>query len=347
MAIADKLNELITQRNNLADNLNTMGVDANKDEKLSTLVPKVLDIQTGGSEITKGFIINEFNNEGWPLDISVVGFERLPGYYFHYTMYWNGNTSNLLSHLNADGFHFPQNLKEIGTGCFQKCWTFKVSELPDTLETIQDYAFQECKQLNLNKLPDSVKKIGSRAFQGCEILALKTLSPRLTNISDYCFLSCKKLALESLPEALETIGSQSFADCYEMTISELPNTITSLGMRAFDYCKKITIDKIPDKVTKLDNYVFRGCIAITNMDILSENFTSIGTGCFQNCTALEKLILRTTTPPTLNSNALAGTLIASGTGYIYVPDESISAYQSATNWSTYAAQIKPISELEG
>ena len=40
MAIDIKLRELITQRNNLADNLNTMGVEATREETLTTLVPR-------------------------------------------------------------------------------------------------------------------------------------------------------------------------------------------------------------------------------------------------------------------------------------------------------------------
>lgn len=55
MAIDVKLQELITQRNNLADNLNTMGVSANQSETLTTLVPKVLEIQNS-SEETSPFI---------------------------------------------------------------------------------------------------------------------------------------------------------------------------------------------------------------------------------------------------------------------------------------------------
>ena len=48
-SIADLLQELQNQKNNLADNLETKGVSANNTEGFTTLVPKVLDI-TGGSE---------------------------------------------------------------------------------------------------------------------------------------------------------------------------------------------------------------------------------------------------------------------------------------------------------
>lgn len=47
-----------------------------------------------------------------------------------------------------------------------------------------------------------------------------------------------------------------------------------------------------------------------------------------------------------NKNSFNNTPIASGTGFIYVPDNLVEQYKAATNWSTFANQIKPISELE-
>ena len=47
--IEQQLTELVNQKNALAANLNTKGVTASTSETLNTLVPKVLDIETGGS----------------------------------------------------------------------------------------------------------------------------------------------------------------------------------------------------------------------------------------------------------------------------------------------------------
>lgn len=49
--IAEQLQELINQKKSLASNLNTKGVTASEDEKLNTLVPKVLEIPTSGGGI--------------------------------------------------------------------------------------------------------------------------------------------------------------------------------------------------------------------------------------------------------------------------------------------------------
>ena len=69
---------------------------------------------------------------------------------------------------------------------------------------------------------------------------------------------------------------------------------------------------------------------------------------FSDCAALVKFILRSESVCTLQSiGAFSRTPIESGTGYIYVPDQLVDAYKTATNWVTYADQIKPISKLEG
>lgn len=49
--IADQLQELINQKKSLAENLNTKGITASENEKLNTLVPKVLEIPTSGGGI--------------------------------------------------------------------------------------------------------------------------------------------------------------------------------------------------------------------------------------------------------------------------------------------------------
>ena len=81
----------------------------------------------------------------------------------------------------------------------------------------------------------------------------------------------------------------------------------------------------------------------------NDSATSIGSSAFYNCSALTEVIIRTTSKVcTLsNKNAFTSTPIASGTGYIYVPDDLVSSYKSATNWRTYANQIKGLSNLSG
>jgi hypothetical protein len=55
-------------------------------------------------------------------------------------------------------------------------------------------------------------------------------------------------------------------------------------------------------------------------------------------------VFNRTTPPTLaNTNAFSN---INSICKIYVPDESVEVYKSATNWVTYADYIYPMSEME-
>lgn len=66
---------------------------------------------------------------------------------------------------------------------------------------------------------------------------------------------------------------------------------------------------------------------------------------FSGDVLLETVIIRSPEICTLvNTNAFNNTLIASGTGYIYVPSALIEEYKVATNWSTYASQFRAIED---
>ena len=62
---ADYLNKLIGQKNSLADNLVTKGIEATHDETLGTLIPKVLEISGGGGNDIMD-VINSFPDN--PID---------------------------------------------------------------------------------------------------------------------------------------------------------------------------------------------------------------------------------------------------------------------------------------
>lgn len=130
-------------------------------------------------------------------------------------------------------------------------------------------------------------------------------------------------------------------------MSDFINTIDTLGEE--EVYKRIverTIDVlVDDSVTKVGRSAFSFCEALTTVNF--PNTTSIGDSAFYRCLQLTKVIIGTNqlTVATLSTYVFNSTPIASGTGYIYVPDNLVNSYKTATNWSTYASQIKGISEL--
>ena len=96
-------------------------------------------------------------------------------------------------------------------------------------------------------------------------------------------------------------------------------------------------------VESIGDNAFRGCYKLITVNLSAA--TSIGDSAFMSCSALTTLILRSETIAILRStNAFFGTPIKSGTGYIYVPAALVDTYKAATNWSTYANQIRAIED---
>ena len=96
------------------------------------------------------------------------------------------------------------------------------------------------------------------------------------------------------------------------------------------------------------SYMFYNCPQLIKADIssfTSEKLTN-NSYMFNNCAKLTTLIINNSSLFKMtNTDMLQGTPIASGTGYVYVPDNMVETYKTATNWSAYADQIKGMSEL--
>lgn len=139
-----------------------------------------------------------------------------------------------------------------------------------------------------------------------------------------------------------SIGKFAFYGCSNVVTVHFP-AVTSISDNAFYSCKKLTAADFP-AVKNIGSSAFQSCISLTTADYPA--VTSIGNVAFMGCSNLTTLILRNTNNVcTLsNTNALNGTLIKSGTGYIYVPAALVDSYKTATNWATYANQIRAIED---
>lgn len=138
------------------------------------------------------------------------------------------------------------------------------------------------------------------------------------------------------------VGAYAFYDCASINPHFLEGC-TSIGSYAFQNC--LHIERVSATyVVTINGNAFIGINSLKWVNLPAAQ--SIGKGCFNNCKALVTLIVSAPTLCTLDSvGALSGTHIASGTGYIYVPDDLVDQYKVATNWATYASQIKGLSEL--
>lgn len=249
---------------------------------------------------------------------------------------FSGNTEI----TSFDEFEKFTGVTFIAKSAFSGCYNLKEIALPKEVTTIYDSAF-EVLDYDVNTARkvislENISYIGSRAFHNSGFSG-EINAPNLEMLGTYSFTRTNFSAIKSL-------GS----------VSSIPNGGWN-KWGCFSHNNSMRILIMPESISQIGSYAFSSCNALETV-VLSQNVTIIGEQGFSFCAALQALILKSTTPPSLGGWGIEGTLIDSGTGSIYVPDGTttdaedntitiVEAYKAATNWSTYAAQIFPISQL--
>ena len=186
-------------------------------------------------------------------------------------------------------------------------------------------------------IPNNITSIGSYAFRNCQKLNFIQLSENITSIGSYTFNSCYSLCSIQIPQNVTSIGTSAFYNCYCLSSIQIPQSITSIGDNAFYDCYILSSIQIPQSITSIEYNTFSYCYSLSSIQI-PQNVTSIGTSAFSNCYGMKEYHFKSTTPPTITStNVFSG--IPSDC-VIYVPQGSLTAYQTATNWSTYASYMQ-------
>jgi len=184
----------------------------------------------------------------------------------------------------------------------------------DTVTKLRDSAFYANHALQTAVLPN-VKTVNYSTFYECSSLESVALD-RAPSVTNMMFQNCQSLQNVSFPLAT-SIGSSAFSDAptgvlaFPNATSISSNTAAQNGPAGFDFTKKITIPAS----------AFNGAYNFRHLVLRSSELC-----------------------PLSNVNAFTNSPIGVGLGYIYVPSDLVDTYKAATNWSTYADRIVPISE---
>lgn len=195
--------------------------------------------------------------------------------------------------------------------------------------------------------PDKIRQIpnGGGWYESNVILFLErkirtaVIPEGITSIGEYAFSYCSNLESITIPDSVTTIGYEAFHSCSKLASVTIGNGVTTIGNFAFYYCTSLPSVTIPNSVTSIGQSAFDGCSSLTSVTI-PNSVTTIGNTAFYNCSSLTSVTVNATTPPTLGNDVFLRTYNC----MIYVPDDSVLAYQTADNWIGYADRIKGISE---
>jgi len=197
------------------------------------------------------------------------------------------------------------------------------------ITSIDNSAFDSCSSLTSVTIPNSVTSIGGSAFVQCLSLGSIIIPSSTITIGSYAFQYCQSLTSIIIPNSIISIGEAAFATCTSLTNIIIPNTVSTISQRIFSACASLANMVIPDSVTTIEQNAFYNCLALANI-VISDSITNIGQYAFCNCCGLGFIKFKGTTPPTVE-HAIAWSNVPTDC-IIYVPQGSLSAYTSASNY---------------
>ena len=211
------------------------------------------------------------------------------------------------------GIYANSTQTEIGPQAFMNMSLLTEVEFP-AVTAVGVNAFRTCSRLTRISFPEVIT-IGAAAFAGT---SMKSISfPKLKTIGSNAFATVYSLRTVFIPEVTD-VGSWAFTIDNDLQSIEIPKC-TTISAGAFCSCSALTYASLP-MVSRLANNAFAHCVNLSTV-VLG---TSISTVC-----------------PLEHSIAFQNVPNVS----IYVPDDLVSDYKAATNWTYYSSRIFGISEL--
>lgn len=221
---------------------------------------------------------------------------------------------------------------------------------------------------NVGTAVTSTSSIGG--FRGCSIKALVVPQSYMISGIMNAFYGCKSLKYFIMPSGMLAgyiyATTAAFYLCEALEYVRLPD-LTGLAASFFQQsgikkfianssfrninsssmffnCQGLETVILNQEITTLSSSMFYGCISLKKLDI-PDTVTSMSTNTITNCWSLDSLIMRGSSPPTIDATSGIGARkVISLTLKIYVPLEAVDTYKAASGWSIYADIIYAISE---
>lgn len=220
------------------------------------------------------------------------------------------------------------NIQQIGEFAFDSSGIESI-EIPDSVTTISEWAFRSCSRLKSVIIPNTAQITGSQTFLYCR--AIKSVSYSNTDETTYNFEN-GVLTINSNTDDPKWQNLNPLVLDLKFGIG-----ITKIPDHAFEYCHNLKKVNIPEGVTTLGEYCFYLADGIEEVTLPS-TITEISDKAFYLASGIKTFKILATTPPIIDTRTFYKTSI----DYFYVPAGTLSAYQSATNWSNFADKFEEL-----
>ena len=320
MTTEQYLNQLKTDKQSLVNNLIEKGVSATEEETFTTLVPKVLDISSGGSEdnLDIEFINDKTTSSLYP---NKAIFKKgkvypsspydkffVPGLFLETPGSFDGFKSGMFSYIEeitlspditilGEGCFKNlrdlkninlENITEMMRECFSGCFSLILNEIPDSV-VLADSVFYNCDKVTLNKLPSATTSVGANLFYGCVSITNFTINDGVDiSNSISAFQNCTSMTNITIPNDATIIPSYFLSNCSSLESINLNDNIDTIKNYTFQNCRNLLLERLPSSLTSLGTSSFQECASITISEI-PKGVSSIPSYCFQGCKKIETL----------------------------------------------------------
>lgn len=291
-------------------------------------VPSDPDVDESGYIIFADPEVARICAENWGDDTGITE-EQIKGVT---TLGYTFQKSNIVTFDDAYKFVNVTKLEASGIGyggAFNRCTSLISITLPTSITEIQngdatygggDGAFYGATSLTRCVGLENVTYFGACSFYNCPALTEVDIDwNKVTYIGNTAFTQCKINVDKLVVPNLKTLGESSLQGIQTKVVADL-GKITSLP---YQWYSKLFCDNVE-------------CV------VLPDTLTSMETHSMYMDNGFKVLVMKAITPPTIKDNTFMG---LSTTAIFYVPDASVEAYKTATNWSTHASRIFPVSQL--
>ena len=238
----------------------------------------------------------------------------------------NNTTATSFNEIN-----YFKNVKTIQAGAFYKATNLVIDDLNlPNLDKIYYGAFNSTKLKKISSLGNVTQFMNAASglggtFQNCGDLTKVShnVFANITNLGDSAFMQCTNLRIDLILPHLEGVMTSAFSKTPIRRVLDLGKITAffadnALGWATLPLGSEYTLMILPATLERIGRYAFAG----------DGN--------------LQVLIIKAVTPPSLASSAWSQ---SKSTCPIYVPDGSVAAYQTATDWTAKASRIRGIGQL--
>lgn len=296
------LNELNNRRNELAINLNKMGVEADKSETLNVLVPKVLNIEKSQDEWQP-------HPDWWDIDTiidtNVVPWLEEPLINVRYAFVVSDSNNTIVletgyeyylsdgTYLANGGTHTWDRTKDKPCSAGYKTRAVVVCRVNNIVSIshtninsiyvycgqcyVEKFGFGNATEPYNNKTIQIIKcrndttsnyyALYVDSFRNCQsLVSIINIPLETATTGDNAFNGCTSLKSIKLPLNIKSLNNNAFANCTALSSIKL-TAVDVIRMSAFMNCKGLLSIELPSSLYSLDTDSFYGCTALINVSI--------------------------------------------------------------------------------